>query len=81
MLRVMSDAEVSAIRERVTFLYQSKWLEDNLTAVLMDTSRGNSGMDEATARVKVHGILDWMELRKQQDEARKPARTPSKKER
>jgi len=65
MMRLMSPKEVKASEDRVRYLYTTEWLQDNLTAILMDTSRGGSGMNEEIARVKAHGIMNWLEFKKE----------------
>ena len=61
MLRVLSEAEVKAADLRRSFLYGSAFTLDNLTAVLMDTSKGDFGLYEATARAKAHEVIAWLE--------------------
>ena len=60
MLIVMTDDQVKAGDERRSFLYQSAYTVDNLTAVLMDTSHGNTGLYEACAPAKAHAIIGWL---------------------
>jgi hypothetical protein len=60
MFREMSQDEVERANERLRSLYVSSYLEDQITAVLMDTRRGGSGLSEDTARQKMHAILDWL---------------------
>jgi hypothetical protein len=60
MLRFLTDAEVKESDERKACLYQSAYTIDNLTAVLMDSSKGGMGLYEETARAKAHGVIDWL---------------------
>ena len=62
MLMAIPEEEVKLTRERVSELYVSKWTIDNLTAVLMDVDAGNCGIEETTARVKAHKILNWLHV-------------------
>jgi hypothetical protein len=60
MLRILSDEEVQQGNERMAFLYGSRYTVDNITAILMDTSKGNLGMYESDARAKAHEIIGWL---------------------
>ncbi len=60
MLRILSDEEVKAGDERKAFLYCSAYTIDNLTAILMDTKKGDFGLYESTARAKAHEIIGWL---------------------
>jgi len=60
MLRVLTDDEVKAAAHRLAYLYGSAFTIDNLTAILMDPSRGEFGMYECTSRVKAHAIIAWL---------------------
>jgi len=65
MMHLMTEEEVKESHERVRHLYQSKWIQDNITAILMDTSVGETGDSESNARVKAHRIIDSVEFKKQ----------------
>jgi hypothetical protein len=67
MLRVMTQAEIDANIKRKTLLFQSEYLVDNFTAVLMDTTLGESGLFEPCARSKAHRLLDWICYRLEND--------------
>jgi hypothetical protein len=60
MLRVLTSDEIEAGDDRRRFLYTSPFTLDNLTAILMDPSKGSFGMYESTARVKAHEVLSWL---------------------
>jgi hypothetical protein len=60
MLTVLSQAEIDASNARKRFLYASAFTVDNLTAILMDTSRGGMGLHEETARAKAHAVIGWL---------------------
>ena len=61
MLRLLTQEEIDYGSKRKSFLYTSAFTVDNLTAILMDTSVGNSGLHEETARAKAHNIISWLE--------------------
>ena len=81
MLEVMSEKQVSELKERVRQLYTSDWIQDNLTAILMDGSKGGHGLHEEIARVKAHRILNWLEFKKSQDELPAQIATPAPEDR
>lgn len=60
MMHVMSDEEIKLGNERVRQLYMSEWTVDNLTAILLDTSVGSTGLYEDVARAKAHRIFSWL---------------------
>jgi len=60
MMRVLTDEEVKRGAHRISALYQSEYVFDNLTAILMDTRRGDFGLYESTARVKADVIMGWL---------------------
>jgi hypothetical protein len=68
-MEIMSSKEVADWKERVSFLYQSKWLIDNITAILMDMGR-DTGIPESTARTKAHAIESWLKFKKEQERIR-----------
>lgn len=49
-MQFVPEAEIAKQRERITQLYQSHWMVDNLSAHLMDTQHGALGFHEAVAR-------------------------------
>jgi hypothetical protein len=57
MLRLMTDEEIRASEEKVRSLYASSELEDQVVAILMDTSIGGSGEREESARAKARAII------------------------
>lgn len=59
---VKTDYEAMKDKERITFLYQSEYLQDNLTAILMDVSYGGFGLNEDIAVAKAHRIIGWMDF-------------------
>ena len=67
MITIMSDAEVKQQKERIAELFQSRYVVDNLTAILMSTESGGQGLWEATARAKAHKIVDWLRFRSDND--------------
>ena len=60
MFRTLSDDEVKAANDRRVFLYGSPFTLDNLTAILMDTDKGEFGLHEHIARAKAHGVITWL---------------------
>lgn len=60
MLRFLTEAEAKAASLRQSFLYASAFTIDNLTAIIMDTSKGGFGLYEETARTKAHEVLIWL---------------------
>lgn len=60
MLRVLTEDEIKADSERRAFLYSSAYTIDNLTAILMDKSKGNFGLHEDIARAKAHEVIGWL---------------------
>ena len=60
MFNIMTEKEIEERNKRWSFLYTSKFTVDNLTAILMDTSKGDLGLYEETARSKAHAILSWL---------------------
>lgn len=62
MFMTMSEEEIKKSQERKGFLYTSPYIEDNITAILMDTSHGDFGLHEGTARAKTHHILSWLKM-------------------
>lgn len=61
MFTVLSQTEIDAARKRLSYLYSSPYLSDQLTAVLMDTAQGEFGLDESIARQKVAKVLSWLQ--------------------
>ena len=60
MIRIMSDDEVQRRTERRSGLYTSNYVIDVITAVLMDTGCGSSGICEDVARTKATRILSHL---------------------
>lgn len=60
MLRFVTEAEETAASLRKSFLYASDFTIDNLTAIIMDASKGGFGLYEETARIKAHEVLIWL---------------------
>lgn len=60
MLTVLTKEEQRAADERRSFLYQSAYTIDNLTAILMDPRKGEFGLHEDVARAKAHEIIGWL---------------------
>jgi len=60
----MSPEEVREWDERVSRLYRSRSIVQNVAAILMDTSVGASGDREDTALVKAEAILAHLRKRK-----------------
>jgi hypothetical protein len=62
VLRLLTQEEIDDGSRRKSFLYTSAFTIDNLTAILMDTNVGSSGLHEETARAKAHNIISWLEI-------------------
>ena len=60
MFKIMTEKEIEEGNKRQSFLHTSKFTVDNLTAILMDTSKGDLGLYEESARSKAHAILSWL---------------------
>ena len=60
MFRTLTEDEVRAGDLWRTFLYGSVFTVDNLTAILMDTSKGEFGLHENIARAKAHAVIAWL---------------------
>lgn len=61
MLRALTEEEIKLNADRLRDLYTSPWTVDNITAVLMDSSLGGTGLNEADARQKAHRVIGWIE--------------------
>jgi hypothetical protein len=78
MYRQLTEEEVKAATERRGFLYTSPYTVDQLTAVLMDTRKGDFGLHEEVARAKAHEIVTWLRTITQMEvPERKPGMTES----
>lgn len=64
MFQEMSESEIKEGDERRTFLYQSRFAVDNVTAILMDMGTGGFGLYEDVARAKAHAIINLMKMKK-----------------
>jgi hypothetical protein len=62
MFRTLTEEEVRLAKERLTLLHTSEWTADNLTAILMDTDCGDTGLHEATARAKAERMLSYLKV-------------------
>lgn len=61
MMRMMTEEEVATKKKQVDDLYNSTDLEDNVCAILMDVTVGQTGFHEGTARTKAAIIMELIE--------------------
>jgi len=62
MLYTMTEEEVKKKQERVVELRSSLDLEDRITAILIDTEIGKTGLYEPTARIKAKALAQLFEV-------------------
>jgi hypothetical protein len=60
MLLAMTTEEIKARNERIHFLNTSPYILDNITAQLMSTVIGHSGLYENAAREQASAIISYL---------------------